>query len=370
MDVNIIYKIWALCIIFLVATCVILHMQTGTLDFSRVCGRRLQHWSTLPEDRPVLVWLIHGYPPGLNAGSEFMAHTMNRHLVNAGYTVIVACPRYPRVVFENVHLMDLNDVPATEAIVARAAIIMSHHDKVAIACKLGQKHGKPVVELVHNTIRPLSYGGYKPYRIYNSNWLRRFYKAAEDGSASIVVRPPVDWRDYVTLDGRRRYVTLINVNEEKGGHVLVALAQAMPHVEFMGIKGAYGEQIVPVAKPANLHYENTTLNIRNVYERTRILIMPSRIETWGRTAVEAMSSGIPVIANTTDGLIESLGEAGIFARRDRLDEWITTINELLTNSEFYKKTSEACKARAAALDPAADLEGFVAFIDLKTKRNA
>lgn len=367
MNINTIYKIWALCIVFLVAACVVLHVQTGQLNFSRVCGDRLRSWSELPHDRPILVWLIHGYPPGLNAGSEFMAHTMNRHLVGAGYTVVVACPRYPHVIFEGVHLMDLNNASTVETIVSKSAIIMSHHDKVAIACKLGQKHSKPVIELVHNTIRPLSYSGYKPYRIYNSNWLRRFYKADLDGSESIVVRPPVDWRDYETPDGHRRYVTLINVNEEKGGHVLVALAQAMPHVEFMGIKGAYGEQVVPTIKPANLHYENTTLNIRNVYERTRILIMPSRIETWGRTAVEAMSSGIPVIANTTDGLIESLGEAGIFARRDRLDEWITAINELLTNTDLYKKTSEACKIRAVALDPAADLEDFVEFVDSKIR---
>lgn len=365
MNVNIVYKIWALCIVFLVVVCIVLHIQhTFTLDFSRVRGKsqKMPYWKDLPSDKPILVWVIHGYPPGLNAGSEFMAHTMNKYLVDKGHTVLVACPRYPQIIFEGVHLMNLNNEERVNNIVSKASVVMSHHDKVAYACVLGKKHNIPVIELVHNTVRPLTYGNHKPYRIYNSNWLRRFYKADLDGSESIVVRPPVDYRDYETPDGMRRYVTLINVNEEKGGQILVNLAKAMPHVEFLGIKGAYGEQVIASPCPQNLRYENTTLNIKHVYARTKILIMPSRIETWGRTAIEAASSGIPVIANTTEGLMESLGSAGIFAKRDKLDEWITTINELLTNTELYEKTSKECKQRAIELEPTADLEQFYVFV--------
>ena len=40
--------------------------------------------------------------------------------------------------------------------------------------------------------------------------------------------------------------------------------------------------------------------------------MPSQEETWGRVAIEAISSGIPVIANPTEGLREALDYCGIY----------------------------------------------------------
>ncbi|WP_262928542.1 glycosyltransferase family 4 protein [Streptomyces sp. CBMA152] len=48
----------------------------------------------------------------------------------------------------------------------------------------------------------------------------------------------------------------------------------------------------------------------HVYSRSRVILMPSLYESWGRVAVEAFASGIPVIAHTTPGLVESMGEAG------------------------------------------------------------
>ncbi|MFI1769152.1 glycosyltransferase family 4 protein [Streptomyces sp. NPDC020800] len=59
----------------------------------------------------------------------------------------------------------------------------------------------------------------------------------------------------------------------------------------------------------------------HVYSRSRVMLMPSLYESWGRVAVEAFASGIPVIAHPTPGLVESLGEAGIFAYRDDLNAW-------------------------------------------------
>ncbi|MFE2879219.1 hypothetical protein ACFXG6_32815 [Streptomyces roseus] len=44
-----------------------------------------------------------------------------------------------------------------------------------------------------------------------------------------------------------------------------------------------------------------------------------------RVAVQAFSSGIPVIAHPTLGLIESLGSAGIYAYRDDLNAWLDAL---------------------------------------------
>lgn len=322
-------------------------------------------------DKHIILWIIHGYPPGLNAGSEFMAHAMNRELIKRGFTVVVACQRYPQIVFEDVHIIDLRRHTDIDRIASMSSVIMTHHGNSRQACKIASEHLLPVVEIVHNTVTPMSYPKFpnsKLYHVYNSEWLRNFYsQKAQDNERSIIVRPPVTPSEYDTGSdaialAKREYVTLINVNEEKGGHILVSLAKAMPHIKFMGIKGGYGKQVVEKSPPANLHYEENTLNIKDVYARTKILIMPSIIETWGRTAVEAMSSGIPVIANPTAGLIECLGHAGIFAKRGRDKEWITKINELFNDDAIYAEASSAARERASELNPEIDLQRFYEFI--------
>jgi glycosyltransferase involved in cell wall biosynthesis len=367
---NLIYTCWSISLVFLFT--VILYLQLMYMSTVHLNIPDRQHWSidALDTTKPIVLWIIHGYPPGLNAGSEFMAHSMNVHLVKQGYTVIVACPRYPQVMFEGVHLMDLRRI---KQIASRANVIMSHHDKVHMACVIGRQYGIPVVELVHNTIRPMRYGAthMQPLRIYNSEWLRNYYGPGVGVGPAPIVRPPVDYREYETPDGRRRYVTLINVNEEKGGAILVELARRMPDVNFLGIRGGYGKQVIAAPCPSNLRYELNTLDIQDVYARTKILIMPSKIETWGRTAVEAMSSGIPVVANTTEGLVESLGPAGVFCARDDLNAWITTIRSLLTDADMYKKVSTTCRARAVELDPVGDLDTFERYIRgiVRTREN-
>jgi glycosyltransferase involved in cell wall biosynthesis len=183
-----------------------------------------------------------------------------------------------------------------------------------------------------------------------------------------IVRPPVDYRKYGIyhshLDEPKKeakYVTLSNVNENKGGNLLIQLAKAMPEQEFLGIIGGYRKQIIDKTLP-NLRYIEHTTQIKDIYARTWVMIMPSKEETWGRTAVEAMSSGIPVVVSPTPGLMECCGDAALYCDRNDLEEWVKTLRKLKQDREFYNQRSSISLQHARSLDPTdemADLETWI-----------
>lgn len=90
--------------------------------------------------------------------------------------------------------------------------------------------------------------------------------------------------------------------------------------------------------------------------------MPSITETWGMVALEAMCSGIPVIAHPAPGLLESCGTAGIFCLRDDLDAWIETI-ENLADPKVYARQSAKCVKRAAQVESSDTLQRFVKAVE-------
>jgi len=160
---------------------------------------------------------------------------------------------------------------------------------------------------------------------------------------SIVVRPHVDVKRYKVKRGDN--ITLINLFERKGGKFFHELARMMPERKFLGVEGGYGKQEKETLK--NVSYMKNTPDAKKIYSQTRILLMPSMYESYGRTGIEAMSSGIPVIACETPGLRESLGDVGIFC--DKSKEWVEAIKRL-DDPKVYDALSKKCIERAKELE--------------------
>jgi glycosyltransferase involved in cell wall biosynthesis len=145
----------------------------------------------------------------------------------------------------------------------------------------------------------------------------------------------------------KKKITLVNLFERKGGLFFNTLARRLPEYEFLGVEGGYGRQ-EKVELP-NMTYVGNNANMKSVYADTRILLMPSMYESYGRTAIEAMCSGIPVIAAPTPGLKESMGEAGIFCSLDSMEDWITAIKSL-DDEKTYKAQSKICADHALEVE--------------------
>ena len=175
-----------------------------------------------------------------------------------------------------------------------------------------------------------------------------------------VVRPILH-REKICFEGGGQgdCITLINANMNKGVHQFLGLARAMPDHKFLGILPYYGEKTVPPS-PDNIQWIPFQNVIRDVLKRTRILLVPSYYESFGRVAVEAMINGIPVIyskpaansvypGGSTEGLDDWIRPAGIGLPRDATQDWANAVREL-DDPEAYSQKSEASRAHVEAMN--------------------
>lgn len=326
--------------------------------------------------RPLrIVVRVHAMPPEHNAGAEHMLVGMLRPLVERGHDVQVWLSQHGDArelyTYQGIQVVPLASRLEFGSAVRQANVVLSHLESVPSTASLARGFGKPMVVICHNTHRPsfrdMAAGG-TVLAVYNSRWMAQeaelFFAEYPKGvhpKHSMIVRPPVIAAEYATKPGGA--VTLVNCSREKGGEVLAALARRIPEQQFLAVTGAYGEQV-----PLDLPNVEVLEHVRGedmreqVYARTKVLLMPSAYESWGRVGVEAMASGIPVLAHPTQGLCESLADAGVYADRNDLDGYEAALRRLLTPGE-YRLASKRAKARSAELDPSADLAAWCGAVE-------
>jgi len=190
--------------------------------------------------------------------------------------------------------------------------------------------------------------------VYNSYYVKGETEQHYKQHPCILVRPPIDI-DHYKVRSKRTHITLINYNDLKGGVHLANIAKQMKGKKFLAVRGAYGMMVED--QPGNVEKMPNMEDIRTAYRKTRILIMPSRYETWGRTAAEAMCSGIPVIAHPTPGLKECLGDAGRFVPFHHLPSWVEAIEEVEASYDEWSKMA-ILRAKEIGKQTEADLKTF------------
>lgn len=318
---------------------------------------------------PKITAYLHAYTGmGREAGAETTMANLLESLVKHGWEaeVILSKKDIPSY---NVRGVDVrSERYDSDLKEQKTDVLISHLECSERVSYVGRINKIPTVQLVHNTMWQTE--GYLnegcSLAVFNTEWVREFHEGSADhGTDSVAVayphgkevridfkeRKPRKWKSvvlhpqinpvrYRDVTGERQYVTFINLFESKGALTFWELTQRFPKVQFLAVKGGYGVQMLPPEIPHNVTVMENTPEMAHVYSLTKVLLMPSAYESFGRVAIEAAAQGVPTVATGTPGLREALGYDGLYVdEHDDVDSFSDHLETLLNNRERYADAS-------------------------------
>lgn len=315
--------------------------------------------------------LAHQYVPVRNAGAETMLHGMLSALARAGHEVHVSLSSQvgQPYVHDGVRVWPRVDGSKPDHFrhLPGVGLLVGHLENSEVAAYIGDLNNIPVALLHHNTFnvsrKMLHFHGARvDLVVVNSVWmgedLARWHLAnGLPQPMTVMVRPLVAAEDFA-LDGPGDRVTLVNLKKlaedmgagfemGKGGETFWAVAARMPKTKFLGVTGAYGVQAEGDLPNVEVLPHVPGNRMRDeVYSRTRVLLVPSNYESWGRVATEATAGGIPVVCHPTPGLKENLGAAGIYVDWQDIDGYVKALRTLALPGPYAAARKKAL-ARAS-----------------------
>jgi glycosyltransferase involved in cell wall biosynthesis len=139
--------------------------------------------------------------------------------------------------------------------------------------------------------------------------------------------------------------------KDKGLDLLTECLNHTPLHEkvFCLVFGAGGERLPEVKCGWRfVGYTDSEHLMAAVYSASDIFVMPSRMETFGLTALEAMACGVPVIASKVGGLVDIILEekTGFLVPADDYSSWVTAIGRLAKASSLREEYGHVGRERA------------------------
>jgi glycosyltransferase involved in cell wall biosynthesis len=173
--------------------------------------------------------------------------------------------------------------------------------------------------------------------------------------------PPLILPQRYLTEVRGEEVLFVNPVPEKGVEIALAVAAACPRRRFRFVEGwpldarRRAQLEAQVRALGNVELQSATQDMRPLYARTRVLIVPSRWqEAWGRIVTEAQLNGIPVLATRIGGLPESVGDGGeLFEPEDSAQQWARAVERHFVDGAHHAEMSRRARERARACDLAA-----------------
>jgi len=148
--------------------------------------------------------------------------------------------------------------------------------------------------------------------------------------------------------------------EQKGPDVFLyaipKIKKQIPNARFvLAGDGPWYEKLTALAKALgvqqDVQFQGSIRSPELFYRSLHVLVVPSRSEGLSITALEAMSSGCPVIASRTGGLMEVVlhGQTGLLFPPGNSDRLAQAVCYLLSNPQLEEKLKGAARERVAKL---------------------
>jgi glycosyltransferase involved in cell wall biosynthesis len=324
-----------------------------------------------------IVALTHGYPPIWNMGGEVSLH---RSLTPLNGTKIVLTKTDEDYEFEGIQVkkihaqnvlnINTDHIPIAKQLAKLNARVAIGQNELSLATVLAAKEiGAISIVNIHT---PPKYGArikkaviLADYAVYNTE-----ASAKEWGEPNaFVLHPPINILPKKKKPTGEAY-TILSSLVNKGIEVVLELAKMYPDKKFIIVRSpaepTHGlpdlEQRVKKLPNVKLYPRVAPEEVYKYLEETRILLVPSRYETYGMSAIEAAQYGIPAIHVDTPHVREGIGEAAILIPPLDVAAAAKGIEAI---EKDYDKFSKKALARAAWLQKRQEKEisQFVEFID-------
>jgi L-malate glycosyltransferase len=153
----------------------------------------------------------------------------------------------------------------------------------------------------------------------------------------------------------RRIITVANLRPEKSHETLIAAADLLavdfPDVEFQivgdGPRRAGLEALVRSRRlEGRVRFLGYREDVGRLLSQADIFALPSRSEAFPNGAIEAMASGLPVVASAVGGLLDLIdhGRTGLLIEPDNADALAGALRWLLTNRAGASQLGEQARA--------------------------
>jgi glycosyltransferase involved in cell wall biosynthesis len=182
----------------------------------------------------------------------------------------------------------------------------------------------------------------------------------------------------VSASGAHDRVLFVNPVRVKGWEIAAAVAARLPGVKFTFLESwdldptwrtSCRARIAPLA---NCAWHEAVRDMRPIWARTRLLLMPSVWEEcWGRSASEAQVNGLPVVASNRGGLPETVGPGGVILDiHAPVAEWAAAVDRLMHDPVHYAAVADAARDHAARaeIQPHAVVERFLRLVSEHVER--
>lgn len=180
---------------------------------------------------------------------------------------------------------------------------------------------------------------------------KKFVGEGSEGSSS-EVRSIVTSSDYIlcisTIREHKNFESLIRGYAELPQHVrndynLIIAGRVASH--------SYYDMLIELVDELNINDrviflgEVADSDIAYLYENASVYVLPSKLETFGLTLVEAMANDLPIVASHSAAIPEIAGDAALYFDPDSPGELADQLTKVLTDADIRVALLEANDSR-------------------------